>query len=489
MLVIGVLAFSGSGGTFASFNAVTTNPGNSISSGTLTLSDQVHSGTMCLSSGGPVGNPANNANPTCTAIVTVQNVAPGSWDMSTQTAKVTIEDTGSLNASTFTLSAPTHATCAGSKSTSAPHVTVSTVTVASGSPTATAAAGSFSRVRTGMLVFALGVPAGTTVTAVGSTSVTMSQNATATKSESVNFGWSTTVAHVQFTSGQKTITVTGGNGFPGVAVGMTVSATGTPVPTSTIVTAIAGTTITISQAATATATKAVVYFGATSGRQNNFTSTPSPTYPFCHSALLYVQESATVGANTDYYCWYGYNTTGTGTTESATTGLCAAPLVTTTTGSITCASATSITLTAATGPIYHNDLITVTSAGTTCTLKAGATYKPSTSSTVISVTHTSGSGTFPSGSAVSDSTVAGHLNSDHTHTVATFISRFKHTIGKIVLYPITGPGAITKRATVQLGALSSRSFTIGLYVPKLATTQNTVQGLKTIFGLTWYISQ
>ncbi|MGH8979783.1 MAG: hypothetical protein ACRDWE_02005 [Acidimicrobiales bacterium] len=492
VLVIGVIAFSGTGGTFASFNAETTNGGNSISSGTLTLSDTVSSGTVCLSSGGSVGHPTSNQNPTCTAVLTVTNVAPGSWNMSTQTAQVTIQNTGSLNASSFTVGAPTGASCSSAKTTRAPYVTVAGVKVTSGSSTVSATSGSFSKVQIGMPVLAAGVPSGTTVTAVGSTTVTMSQNATSSATpESVTFGWSTSVSNVKFTSGTKVLTDSGG--FPGVWVGMTVTVAGTLVSSSTVVTAVTTTSITVSQAASGSSTSATATFGATSGSQNNFTSTPgTSSYPFCGKATLFLQESATVSGHTDYYCWYGYGSTGTGRTETSTKGLCPAPLSTTLTTAITCTSAiSSIKVSAVTGPIFKTDILSVTNAGSTCELTSTANTPvvPTTQPTSISVSRLSGTGTFPIGAAAVDSTVATHMNGDGTHTIKNFLSSMKHTRVGIILYPIVGAGKVSKTATDQLSALSGRSFTVGLYFPRTSGSQNTSQGLKTTFGLTWYVGQ
>lgn len=498
VLVIGVVAFSGTGGTLASFNASTLNADNTLSSGTLTLDDWVTSGTICLSSGGVVGSASTNENSDCTAVLSVTNVAPGSWSTSSQSAKVTVEDSGSLAASTFTLGAPTGATCVGSKTATSPHITVTAVTLTTGHDTATASAGSFSKVQVGMPVLAKGVPAGTTVTGVSSTTVTMSKSATTSGSESVSFGWSTTVAGVEFTSGQKTVAVASG-GFPGVSVGMTVSVKAPepmPVSTGTVVTAVNGTKLTLSRAATATVTE-TANFGATSGKQDNFTATPTTTsHPFCSAATMSVQESATVTGHTDYFCWYGYGVTlTTSPTESATKGLCLEPLSTTLATSISCASGiTSIRLSSVTGPVFKTDLLTVVSGGKTCQLTATTTTRTtpvlaSTSPTTVSVAYHAGTGSFPAGAAVSNSTVSTDMNADHTHTIKNFLSKYAQPHEGITLYPVTGPGTVSETAPVELEPLESRTFTIGLYLPKTVASQNKLQGLSTSFGLTWYISQ
>src|SRR5579885_1285899 len=75
VMAVGAAAtFLGYDGTFATFSAETSNTGSSLSSGTLTMSDQVNSGTVCLSANGAT---QNNVNPSCSAVLSLTNVAPG----------------------------------------------------------------------------------------------------------------------------------------------------------------------------------------------------------------------------------------------------------------------------------------------------------------------------------------------------------------------------------------------------------------------------
>jgi hypothetical protein len=100
LMALGAVAYFGGGTTLASFSAETTNVGSAISSGTLTMSDQVNTSTACLSANSPT---ANNVHPACDAVLTVTNVAPGVYG---GVAKVTVTNTGSIDASKFYFWAP-----------------------------------------------------------------------------------------------------------------------------------------------------------------------------------------------------------------------------------------------------------------------------------------------------------------------------------------------------------------------------------------------
>ncbi len=94
LLVIGALATVGVG-TYATFTAQTTNAGNSVSTGTLVLSNSANSGTACLSTGG--GNTNTNSNGSCSAFFTVATKGPGQSASGT----LAIKNDGSLAASTY----------------------------------------------------------------------------------------------------------------------------------------------------------------------------------------------------------------------------------------------------------------------------------------------------------------------------------------------------------------------------------------------------
>lgn len=502
VLAVGLIAYSGVGGTFASFTAQTTNANSTIASGTLTMSNSVNSANLCYSASSstvngntvtPVGN--NNAN--CANVVALTNVEPGSWTTSTQVATVAIKNTGSLNASNFWLEAPSTTDCVDSRTTTAPvggatsgtglnfnaiALDITSVTLTSGSTTATTtAAGGFTGVAVGMTITGSGVASGATVASVAGSSLTMSASATASETaETLQFG--AKVASVTLTANSMAATVSSG-GFPNVSAGMLVNGTG--IASGTVVSAVAGNTLTLSQAASTSGTVTLTFGGN----------------PFCQSLLMYVQESAVVGGNTYYYCWYGYGSSGatTGQSEATNDGLCDAPVTTTLNTALSANTAiTSITFNAITGPIYGADSIVVTNdagySSTGCTVNgthAGTVYLPTNTPTSIPVTCTSTpTQGFGTDSTIVDSTENGYLNGDTTDTVANFDTLHASSLGPIELYPINGAGTVNTLTTAaQLSAQTTRTFTVGVYLPNPVGNQNDLQGVQSSFGLTWYMSQ
>jgi hypothetical protein len=89
LLVIGIAGSTVSYGTFATFTAQTTNPGNTFATGTLVLSNRVGTGTACLSTGG--GNTDTNTN-NCDTAFSLSVRKPGD----TSTATLDLKNEGSL---------------------------------------------------------------------------------------------------------------------------------------------------------------------------------------------------------------------------------------------------------------------------------------------------------------------------------------------------------------------------------------------------------
>ena len=100
LLAIGVIAVAMTGGgTFATFNAETTNPGNTFAAGTLYLHDTPNSGTTCTSESATSApfniNPGDGSNGnTCAALFTAGDLTAG-----VQTADLALNNAGSINAS------------------------------------------------------------------------------------------------------------------------------------------------------------------------------------------------------------------------------------------------------------------------------------------------------------------------------------------------------------------------------------------------------
>ena len=88
---LGVAAAVASGGAFATFNAQTTNPGNTFATGTLVMSNKVDSGTVCFSTGG--GTITTNASD-CDTAFGLSAQKPGDF----ATANITIKNEGSIGA-------------------------------------------------------------------------------------------------------------------------------------------------------------------------------------------------------------------------------------------------------------------------------------------------------------------------------------------------------------------------------------------------------
>jgi predicted ribosomally synthesized peptide with SipW-like signal peptide len=104
----GLAAAGTAGGTFASFNAETTNAGNTFATGTLTMTNTANSVTACFSGDG-AGNAAG-----CSSVLTGAKVAPGA---ARQTGTVTIRNDGTLDASKLYVYAPTAGDCVDAKTT------------------------------------------------------------------------------------------------------------------------------------------------------------------------------------------------------------------------------------------------------------------------------------------------------------------------------------------------------------------------------------
>lgn len=89
---LGVAAAVAAGGSFATFNAQTSNAGNTFANGTLVMSNTVNSGTACLSTAG--GSTDTNVNNNCGALFNLTVKKPGD----SATANLEIKNEGSLDA-------------------------------------------------------------------------------------------------------------------------------------------------------------------------------------------------------------------------------------------------------------------------------------------------------------------------------------------------------------------------------------------------------
>jgi hypothetical protein len=443
LMLLGAVTYFGGGGTWASFNAETSNNGSSISSGTLTMSDQVNSAGACFTASSATAN--NVAN--CPAPLTIANVAPGN---PTSTATITVMNTGSIDGSSLTLFGSYTNGMLNAPLTSGNPVTTLSVTNLEGpvnvNDTIVVANGpntqSFSATSAAVPV---------TPPALPSTAVSF------TVQKLLSAGGGAVSANATYPAGSTTVTDTSSN-------------------SNGSATAANNTDCYDRQTAGGTPT-------ATKGDSLNFN--PIVGNPFCSHALMYVQET-TGGKN---YCWYGATSV-----PGAATGLCAIPPIGMTVSTIVPLGAvSSIPITSMTlnGNISVGDTITVTSGTHTQNFVSAQNIAYGTTG-VTSITITGSTVTtaaFPVGSTVVDLTATNAANSDILDTITNFDTSHGSS-GRLQLAPISSSGILDATAPVQLAHGASRVFLIGLYMPSPAgTNQNYLQGLQSIFGLTWHLDQ
>lgn len=520
VLLIGVLCFSGTGGTLSSFNAETTNAGSQILSGTLTMSNTVGSQSACLSAGGSVGTPSGNINANCNAVITLPtNVEPGEWNTSQQEASLTIANTGSLNGSGLTLFAPSATDCAETQTSAGTSLTFnkvpSVVTLGTSISVGTVTSIQLSSVPepiTAGDLLVVSNSSGQFLTATASTSATGS---TTTQTISVNsvtaansFSTSSTVDDVSAWPSW-----TPHSTFPTLTSGLT---DGTPVTSLSLsslpsfvksgdliaVTNSAGQEQTFTAsgdyaALTASATTigitsvaANYNFAAGSTVEDVSSAVNGSWRPFCSNTVLYVQETTNGGA--PYYCWYGPGSSAavTGGSEASTDGLCDTPLTVSAQPVTAGLTPTAVTFSELPVAINNNDTIQLTnSSGQSEAFTVSGNYSVSTSAVSVALSTSTGAATysFAVGSSGIDSNTQGALSSG-TYTLSNFDTSEAQNTAGLSLYPITSAGVVSKSTTALVSG-AKRYFTVGVYLPNISTAQNVLQGLQSTFGLSWYLTQ
>jgi hypothetical protein len=268
-MALGIAAYVGGGGTFSSFNAETSNPGSGISSGTLTLTDQVNSSAQVCATINAYTHDNDNSQPYnvgtaplgCEAALALTNLAPGSYDGLTGASKLTLANTGSLDASKFYLYG------------SYVNGVLSTALTSGGTPSTISVASLEGPVTTGDTIkLSYGTHAETCV--AGASTAASFATATITLS-SCDDG---TVSHANIYNFAYLI--------------------GTRVLDSSTDTSPTNTDCWDSQTTTSPVS------GASKGTDLNFN--PTTGNPMCTTALFWVQEQ-TNGKN---YCWYGLGSQG-----------------------------------------------------------------------------------------------------------------------------------------------------------------------------------
>lgn len=295
LLAAGLIALGAGGGTFATFNAQTANPGNSFATGTLYLSDAVSS-TACFSFTGT--NNQNTTSPTgCGTVIKVSGQEPGSGPNSNPvTGTVTLKNVGTLAGSLTASSSacvdtPLSASTTGNLTNSSATVTVASAT----------------GILVGMKVVdnttGANLPTPDYVAGVSGTTITLTSAATATATgDSLKFSSASTgslcgalgayvtdgttcyygqcptsAGGVETTTGNLTntsSTISGLASATGIVVGMVVTDGTNPtyLPAGDTVTAVNGTTVTLSQPASGTSTADSLTFTAQPATLSNLSS-------------------------------------------------------------------------------------------------------------------------------------------------------------------------------------------------------------------------
>jgi len=262
LVCVGLVSYVGGNATFAIFSAETTNPNSSMATGTLTMGNQVNSGTTCQSYNGPTNDNVNSTG--CDALLALTNMGPGA---SSKQAKLTITNSGSLDGSKLYVYAPYPSATLGATLSG----TVTTLTLATG----------------------FWVPL------ANGDVIQVSYN-----NKVQNF----TVSHVGgYSAGATSVAVTSvvlpvGTTYPAASRVLDTNGNASAIPSSTD----------CHDAFTASAPVA----GATYGNLNFNSPTNNP---LCQSLLFWVQEQSASGKN---YCWSGLGaaTAQCRTPTTATTG-------------------------------------------------------------------------------------------------------------------------------------------------------------------------
>ncbi|HVC87418.1 MAG TPA: hypothetical protein VNC40_08335 [Gaiellaceae bacterium] len=407
------------GGTFASFSAETSNNSGSIASGTLTMSDQVNAGTVCASVNGAT---QNNINAACDAVMALTNVAPGVYG---GTAKITIQNTGSIDASKLYVYAPfANATLTGA--------------LTSGSPVTALTVGSLEGTVTNgdSLVVTYGTNTQTFIASGGTTGGATSISVT---SQNANFSYPSG-SHVSDSSSDTTASNTdcydAKTTVPGTA-------------------------------------------GATAGTALNFN--PVTGNPFCATALMYIQET-TGGLN---YCWSGkgsspensvgmctapISVTLSGGLSGTVTSLPVAALngnVASGDSVLVTSGANTQTFTAAANAFFGATSITVNSVAANYAYPIGSTVSDTTTLTSLNSDTTDTISNFDTGHPVSGRIQLYPVTANGTVNNAATVQLSHYNTG-------------TYQRTFQVGLYMPAPAGIN---------QNPLQGLSSTFGLKWHIDQ
>lgn len=419
VMAIGAAAYFGGGATFASFSAETSNVGSTAASGTLTMSDQVNAGTACLSAG---ATSQNNVNAACAAALALTNVAPGVFG---GVAQITVQNTGSIDASKFYLWAP--------------YVN------------ATLSAGI-----TG------------TVTSLPVTPL----EGTVTSGDSIVLSFGT---HTQ------TFTANAAAAGGAAAISVTSLAANFAYPIGTIVTDTSSNTTPSNTDCYDSKTTVSGTAGSTKGTDLNFN--PVAGNPFCGAALIFVQE--TTGGN--HYCWLGKGSSPEAASGACTAPISVnLSSALTTGGPITSlpvtalngnvASGDSIVVTSGTNTqTFTSTAVAYLGATAIAVTSATPNFAYPTTSTVIDTAALT---------ALNPDTTDTITNFDTAHNTTGKIQLFpvtgNGTVNNTATVELGNFASATHSRVFQVGVYMPAPAGIN---------QNPLQGLQSAFGITWHIDQ
>jgi len=372
LMAVGAAAYFMGDGTFASFSAETSNAGSSIASGTLTMTNTVNGGTTCFSYNG-----VGNVNPNCSAVLTLGNLAPGTFGGTTTggvavsgSSQIVVANTGSIDAAKFYLYAPQVTGTASANITD--NATASATiggSVAVGATSITLASGLANALSLGTQVTLSGTSETVTLTADAAQSATtlsvsptqFAHTTSNTVTYPIPFNIPVNALQNPIGAGQQVIVkqsthsdiFQADTAAPIGAVNVHVAAPLTP-PSFTTYTGNAGGTgasiSTIDCYDSRTTVGGIT--GADSGTNvKGFDTTANNQ--LCGTLLMSVQEVETGGQT---YCW-----SGNGSSPESPLGMCTAPVSTSLTSPITSGNSVStLALGALNGNIRSGDTLTVT---------------------------------------------------------------------------------------------------------------------------------
>ena len=420
VMAIGAAAYFGGGATFASFSAETSNVGSSASSGTLTMSDQVNTGTPCLSANAAS---QNNVNAACAFALALTNVAPGVFG---GVAQITVQNTGSIDASKFYLWAP-YVNATLSAGISAGSVSSLPITPLEGTVTS----------------------GDTIVVSYGTNTQTFAANAAAAGSAT--------------------------------SISVTPKVSGFAYPVGTIVTD----TSSNSGPSNTDCFDAKTTVGGTAGATfgNNLNFNPTTGNPFCGTALIFVQE--TTGGN--HYCWLGKGSSPEAASGMCVAPISVnLSSALTTGGPITSLPVTALNGNVA----NLDTIVVTSGTNTQTFVASANTYMGATAIPVASLTpnfaYPTTSTVIDSAaiSSLNNDTTDTITNFNTGHNVVGKIQLFPVTGNGAI-----NNTATVELNHFNTGTFS-RIFQVGVFMPAPAgINQNPLQGLQSTFGITWHIDQ